>query len=593
VGGKNWAAAGMFSAAALIAVSSCYSGRDLPSEGHANAPPNGRGPGPIHLRDVTRETGITFQHTDGSSGRRYIVEPMSAGLALFDYDGDGWIDVYFLNGAPLKGTEVDVPPTNVLYRNEGNWRFTDVTDEAGVGDVGFGLGVAVGDYDGDGDPDLYLNNFGPNVLYRNNGNGTFTDVTEQAGVGNGDLVGAGTCFLDMDRDGDLDLYVANYIEFDYDSHVEQKFAGFPVYPRPADYVPVPDTLYRNNGDGTFTDVSLESGVGLHAGTGMGMVSADYDADGDADVFVLNDVDKNFFFQNDGTGKFEQAGLFLGAAYNRFGEANGSMGVDCGDFDNDGRLDFFMTCYQGELPVLYRNMGDGRLEDMTAPCGAGTGALPYVNWGAGLVDFDNDGDRDLFIANGHVDDNIEQFDDRTAYRARNLLLMNTGDGKFVDVSDQSGDGLLPEYSSRGAAFDDLDNDGDVDVVILNSRCGPTILRNDSPTGNHWIEIRLRGVHTNRDGVGAHVTVRAGDLVQLDEVHSGRGYQSHWGTRLHFGLGRRDRVDRIEVRWLGGGTDVLTNVEVDQLLTIAEGSSGPNASRGSQMAWSPETEPRGNK
>ncbi len=531
-----------------------------------------QGQSPILLRDVTSETGITFRHTDGSSGRRYIVENISAGVALFDYDGDGWIDVYFLNGAPLPGAEVDELPKNRLYRNRGGWRFTDVTDEAGVGDTGFGLGVAAADYDNDGDQDLYVNNFGPNVLYRNDGNGTFSDVTVRAGVGNGSRAGAGVAFLDADKDGDLDLYVANYVIFSCDIHLPHTILGVPSYRGPQDYAAHPDTLYRNNGDGTFTDVSIESGVAAHAGTGMGMVAADYDNDGDTDVFVCNDVKGNFLFENDGTGKFEEVGLITGVAYDFAGAWQGSMGADCGDYNNDGWLDFFMTDYQGELPALYRNSGEGFFEDATLHARAGIRAGPYVNWGTGFVDFDNDGDRDLFIACGHLQDNIELRDDSTEYLARNILLMNTGDGKFLDVSDTGGDGMLAKLSSRGTGFDDLDNDGDVDVVILNSRREPTILRNDSPNDHHWIQIRLQGTKTNRDGVGARVRVVAGDLSQVDEVHSGRSYQSHYGTRLHFGLGHRDRVDRIEVHWIGGGVDVFREVGVDRLLTLVEGTGG---------------------
>ncbi len=529
--------------------------------------------GPIELRDVTRQTGITFQHTDGGCGRRYIVETVSAGLALFDYDADGDVDIYFLNGAPLLGAEVDVPPTNALYRNDGGFRFTDVTEEAGVGDRGYGLGVAVGDYDNDGDPDVYLNNYGPNVLYRNNGDGTFTDVTDEAGVANGDKVGAGACFLDIDADGDLDLYVANYLRFSYDSHVSVTADGVPVYAGPSLYPPVPDTLYRNNGDGTFTDVSTESGVGAHAGWGMGIVACDYDNDGDTDVFIGNDVAENFLFENDGTGVFEEVGLTTGASCDLYGSTQGSMGVDCGDYDNDGWLDFYQTSYQRQHAVLFRNLGHGVLEDVTFLSGAGAGTVAHVTWGNGFVDFDNDGDRDIFVACGHLHDQVDRFDDSTSYLARNLVLMNTGDGKFVDVSDQCGDGLAVKLSSRGAAFDDLDNDGDVDVVILNSRREPTVLRNDSVGKNHWIQIRLRGTSSNRDGVGAHVKVAAGDLVQIDEVHSGRGYQSHYGTRLHFGLGEHDRADRVEVRWIGGGIDVLEDLAVDRGLTITEGSPGP--------------------
>jgi len=429
---------------------------------------------PIYLRDVTGQTGITFRHTDGSSGRRYIVETVTAGLALFDYDGDGRIDVYFLNGAPLSGTEVDLPPRNALYRNEGAWKFTDVTDEAGVGDTGFGLGVAVADYDNDGDPDVYVNNYGPNVLYRNNGDGTFTDVTERAGVACGNKAGAGACFLDADKDGDLDLYCANYVRFTYQNHVHPFVDGYPRYAGPKDYDPEPDVLFRNNGDGTFTDVSVESGIAAHEGTGMGMVCADYDNDGDTDVMVLNDVRGNFLFQNDGTGKFEEVGLFTAFAFNADGMELGSMGIDCGDYDNDGWLDLFMTSYSSELPVLYHNTQDGFFEDVTRATGAGIHAYPYVNWGVGFVDFNNDGHRDLFIACGHLQDNVHLYDDTTSYKVRNLVLLNTAQGEFLNVSDRAGDGLLPVHASRGAAFDDLDNDGDVDAVILNSREKPTIL-----------------------------------------------------------------------------------------------------------------------
>ena len=526
---------------------------------------------PIQLRDVTEQTGITFEHTDGGCGRRYIVETVSAGLALFDYDDDGDVDVYFLNGAPLLGTKVDAPPTNALYRNDGRWRFTDVTNQAGVGDTGYGLGVTTGDYDNDGDQDLYLNNHGPNVMYRNNGDGTFSDATHQTGTQNGSQVGGGACFLDVDQDGDLDLYVANYLEFSYDTHVNVTIDGVPVYPGPNRYRPLPDTLYRNNGDGTFSDVSVESGIVAHAGWGMGLVACDYDNDGDTDVFIGNDVAENFFFENDGTGKFEEVGLVAGASYDLRGNPQGSMGVDCGDYNNDGWLDFYQTSYQGQYAVLYQNLGGGLLEDVTFLTGAGAGTTPNVTWGSGLVDFDNDGDRDLFIACGHLYDTVDRFDDTTSYLARNILLMNTGRGKFVDVSRDSGDGLSAKFSSRGAAFDDLDGDGDVDAVILNSRRKPTILRNESLSGNHWIQIRLRGVNTNSDGVGARVKVVAGDLVQFDEVHAGRGYQSHYGTRLHFGLAGHDRIDRVEVRWIGGKVDVLRDLTGDQLLTITEGAT----------------------
>ncbi|MCY2988292.1 MAG: CRTAC1 family protein [Planctomycetota bacterium] len=527
------------------------------------------GVGPIQLTDVSRQVGIDFVHTDGSSGRRYIVEAMSAGLATFDYDGDGLIDIYFLNGAPLRGTTVAVPPTHHLYRNEGDWQFRDVTDAAGIGELGFGLGVTVGDYDNDGFPDLYANNYGANALYHNNGDGTFTAVTRAAGVGNGELVGAGTCFLDMDGDGDLDLYVGNYLDFSYEEHVVHTVDGIPRYPLPRDYVPVPDTLFRNNGDGTFTDVSAEAGISRVSGTTMGVVAADYDRDGDTDLLVVCDVAENLCFRNDGHGHFTEVGVQNGTAYNGTGDANGSMGVDCGDCDNDGWLDFFVTSYQSELPVLYRNLGDGTFEDATQTTQAGTGCLAYVKWGTGLIDFNNDGHLDIFIANGHTEDNVELWDRTTCYRCRNSLLLNDGTGHFQNISNLCGNGLLSEHAGRGAAFDDLDNDGDIDVVVQNSREAPTVLRNDTRNGNHWLEIILRGVTSNRDAVGTQVTVVAGDLQRVAEVHSGRGYQSHFGSRLHFGLGPHPRVDSLRIRWLGGASQELRDLAADQLVTIVEG------------------------
>lgn len=525
---------------------------------------------PVLLHDVSDETGIDFVHTDGSSGSRYIPETVTAGLATFDYDGDGLIDIYFLNGAPLRGAEYAETPSNELWRNVGDWRFVEVTTPAGVGDTGFGLGVATADYDNDGDQDLYVNNYGPNVLYRNNGDGTFAEVTNTAGVGCGDKVGAGAVFLDANVDGLLDLYAANYVDFTYENHITHAQHGYPEYAGPRDYEPVPDVLYQNNGDGTFSDVSDVSGIRDHAGSGMGMVAADFDADGDTDIFILNDVAGNFLMVNDGQGHYEEMGLLAGTAYNTYGEALGSMGVDCADYNNDGRLDFFMTSYQGELPVLYRNVGNGVFEDVTLASKIGEGAFPYVNWGVGLVDFDNDGLRDAFIANGHLQDQIDKYDDSTAYEARNVVQLNSGNGQFQNISDQCGDGLAPVRSSRGTAFDDLDNDGDIDAVVLNSRRRPTVIRNESSSSRHWLQIRLRGTTDNRDGVGAHVCVSAGPLKQMTEVHSGRGYQSHWGMRLHFGLGAQERVDRVEVRWLGGETDVFEDLEADRRIILTQGS-----------------------
>ncbi|MBC8392101.1 MAG: CRTAC1 family protein [Deltaproteobacteria bacterium] len=525
----------------------------------------------MSFTDVTNQTGITFIHTDGSSENFYIMETVCAGLALFDYDNDGDIDIYFLNGAALKGTEYESPPKNALYRNDGNFKFTDVTDPSGTGDTGFGLGVTVGDYDNDGDPDLYLNNYGPNVLYRNNGNGTFTDMTEKAGVDDGSGCGAGTCFLDIENDGDLDLYVSKYVVFGYDKTITLAMGGHPVYPSPKAFVFPEDSLYRNNGDGTFTDISQVSGIGKYRGSGMGMVCADYDNDGDTDIFVLNDSMENFLFQNDGKGIFEEVGLLSGVAYDFNGKVYGNMGVDCADYDNDGLLDFYSTSYAYQWTTLYKNIGDGMFEDVTFTTGAGEKTFQDTTWGTGFADFDNDGDRDIFVAVGGLQPYSEKYNDRMAYLTCNEVFMNTGDGKFINITDQAGDGLKVKLSSRGAGFDDLDNDGDIDVVILNSRREPTILRNDTKNKNHWVQILLKGVKTNIDGVGARVKVVSGDLVQIDEVHSGRSYQSHYGTTLHFGLGKHEKIDRIEVKWTGGQTDILKNPAVNQQLTITEGEN----------------------
>lgn len=526
----------------------------------------------IRLTDVTARAGIDFMHTDGSSGHRYIVETVASGLATFDFDGDGRVDILFLNGAPLPPNSKSSPaPRNALYRNEGDWKFKDVTQSAGLNDTAYHLGVCVGDYDNDGKPDIYLNNFGPNILYHNNGNGTFTDVTQQAGVGIGDHVGAGACFLDMDGDGDLDLFVASYVHFTFEKHQTRFINGRPVYAGPMNYPPAPSHLFRNNGNGSFTDVSVESGIASRPGTGMGIVCADYDGDGDTDIIVGNDAMGNFVWNNDGKGHFKEVGILSGLAYDRQGIGQGTMGVECGDYDNDGKLDFHMTSYQKQFALLYHNVGNGLFDDVTHLTGAGAGSYNAVEWGNGLVDFDNDGNRDLFMACGHLQDNAELWDDTATYESLNLLLANRGQGKFVDVSAVSGDGMKVKRSSRGAAFDDLDNDGKVDVVILNSRQKPTLLRNESATGNHWIGVQLRGTHSNRDGVGAQIRVKAGDLNLIDEVHSGRGYQSHYGMRPHFGLGPRTRVDQIEVRWIGGGTDIIQNPGIDRLIQITQGAA----------------------
>ena len=544
--------------------------RPTPQSKHAAAGRDWR-PRFLELVDWTRSAGVRFVHTDGSSGRRYIMETVSCGLALFDYDGDGLTDIYFCNGAPLPPTAAGGAPHDALYRNLGQLQFQDVTAEADIGCTGFGLGIAVADYDNDGYPDVYLNNYGPNRLYRNNGDGTFFDATAQAGLGGAERVGAGVCFLDRDTDGFLDLFAANYVQFSQNNHRAPTRLGRVVYPGPLDYPQETNSMFRNRGDGTWDDVSRQCGVAVKPGTGMGAVAGDFDGDGDTDIYVANDEMANFLYRNDGTGKFDEVGIFSGAAYDDTGSAHGSMGADCGDFDNDGRLDLFVTAYQGELATLYRNLGRGMFQDVTRLTGAGQGTTASVTWGCCLADLDNDGDRDLFIARGHLDDR----DANSAYRIPNLVLRNllieTGTARFVDISAKCGAGLQGRHSSRGVAVDDLDNDGDLDIVVLNSRQRATVLKNllqENGSKRHWLQLRLHGCDTNRSAVGTRVRVTAGDLVLVDEVHAGRGYQSHWGGRLHFGLGAHAHVDQIEIHWYGAGTTWLRNLPADQLITVSQ-------------------------
>lgn len=530
-------------------------------------------PEPIQLTDVTAQTGIGFVHSSGAGGRGFIVEAMTGGLALFDYDNDGLIDIFFTNGSPFRDAEKPVPLRHALYRNLGGWKFEDVTEAAGLNFRGYGLGVVVADYDNDNDQDLFITTFGRSVLYQNNGDKTFTDVTQKAGVAGAYPVGAGACFVDVDRDGYLDLFVATYVDFNYENHVPVLVKGEYLMAGPQYYKKLPDVLYRNRGDGTFEDISVSSGIGGTLGPGMGVVSADFDDDGDSDIFVAQDGSPNLLYQNDGTGKFEEVGLLCGVASNFEGKINGSMGVDCADMDGDGLLDLFVTNYQSEMPILYRNLGGGLFEDATRKAQIPSSLFPHVNWGTGFIDFDNDGDRDIFIANGHFD-RVELMDDRTSLKVPNFLLRNEGGGKYMDASKLSGPGMAIVESSRGAAFDDLDNDGDIDVVIQNSNAAPTLLRNDSVSKNHWLQISLNGTSTNRDGVGARVRVTAGNQKWIEEVHSGRGYQSHFGSRLHFGLGAHESVEQVEVRWPNGKTELFGPQKAGTHVRLKEGETTGN-------------------
>ncbi len=489
-------------------------------------------PNLIRLTDVTEKSGISFKHDSGGSGQAYIVEGVAAGSATFDYNNDGLIDIFFLNGRSLKGSNPNPQLRNALYRNDGNLTFTDVTVEAGLVDSGYGLGVVAADYDGDGDVDLYLNNYGPNVLYRNNGDRTFTDVTLEAGVANGNKVGAGSSFFDADGDGDLDLFVGNYIDFTYENHVEILREGIRYSAGPQYYRPVPDTFYRNEGNGKFVDATVQSNIGSIAGPTMGLVSADFDDDGDMDVFVCNDGEPNFLWINDGKGRFEESGLLMGVALDFDGHENANMGVDIGDYDQDGLVDLFTTNYQAEIPVMRRNLGGGLFEDTTAKCRIPNSLFPHVTWGTGFVDFDRDGDLDIYIACGHFDP-VELVDDSTSQKVRNVLLENVG-RKYRDVTSTSGDGMAIVESSRAACFDDLDNDGDVDVVVLNANARPSIVRNDTVSPHSWCQIELRQPGPNTQAIGAKVFVKYNKQQQRFDTTAGRGYQSHFGSRISVGI-----------------------------------------------------------
>jgi hypothetical protein len=537
--------------------------------GGAAAPPEAS---PIQLADASNRSGITFQHTHGGSGQEYIAEFMVGGLVTFDYDGDGWIDVFLTNGAPLRGTKAPHAPRDGLFRNNGDGTFTDVTAPAGVGDLHHTMGAAAADYDNDGDQDLYLSNFGPNVLYRNNGDGTFTDVTDAAGAGRGERLGAGVAFLDLENDGDLDLYVGNYVDFSYERHDRLAPTSHPFPPGPQDYGPVPDNVFRNNGDGTFTETSRDCGLANVVGPSMGVLASDFDDDGDADVFVANDAAPNHLLLNDGRGRFTEGAIFAGLAFDGAGQTLGNMGADLADYDNDGLLDLLVTEYSGQMPVLYRHRGRGVFDDATRQAQAGIASFPHVKWGPALVDLDNDADQDLFIATGHFLERVRAIDQRTGYRVANTLCENRG-GRFVDVSQRAGSGLAPIESSRGAAFDDLDNDGDLDGVVLNVNARPTVMENRSQIGHHWLQVLLKGRNANRDGVGARVHVVAANQSQVASVVSGRGYQSHFGTRLHFGLADRTRIDRVEVQWPGGRREEFNNLPVDRLHVLVEGTGQP--------------------
>lgn len=528
----------------------------------------GSQPEVVHFTDVSEQAKITFKHFS-TPEKRYIVESMSGGVALIDYNNDGYLDIYFVNSLTVDMVKSNRTTKSVLYRNNGDLTFTDVTEKAGVGDIGWGMGAIVADYNNDGFDDLYVTCVGPNHLLKNNGNGTFTDVTNTAGVGD-PRWSAGASFFDYDNDGKLDLYVANYVSFDFNNLPEFgkdktcQYKGVAVQCGPRGLPGDGDSLYHNNGDGTFADVTKKAGVTDPNGYyGMGVIASDFDEDGLIDIFVANDSTPNFLYKNQGDGTFKEIGFISGTALNENGAAQGSMGVTVADYNHDGRLDLFVTNFDDDYNVLYRNDGRGSFTDVSYAAKIAAVSLPYVGWGTKFFDYDNDGWVDLFVANGHVYPQIPSF------QQRNFVHKNRRDGTFTEVAEQLGAPFKEKRTGRGVAFGDLDNDGDVDVVLNNLGGAGQLLRNDGGNANNSVLIKLVGVKTNRSGVGAMVKVVSGALTQKDEVRSGDSYISQSDQRLHFGLEKRTKIDLIEIRWPSGVIDKVMGANVNKILTIKEG------------------------
>ncbi len=521
---------------------------------------------PLKFTEVTDASGIDWEHTTGRSKRGYIVEGIASGLASFDYDCDGLIDLFLLNGKVLVGKQPDANQQAGFFRNLGGFHFSDVSRLTRVDGSGYGLGVCAADYDGDGFSDLFINNFGFNRLFLNCGDGTFCETTESARIGDGEKVGGGVAFADFNGDQLLDLYVGNYVDFTLENSVYIERNGQVYHAGPRYYRSVPDTLYQNAGDGTFENISEKSGIAKHAGPTMGLIAADLNQDGNVDVFTCNDAKPNFYFTNDGKANFLEDGILSGLAFDFRGTSNASMGVDMGDFDGDGLQDLIVTNYQNELPVLYRNLGEGQFEDVSTTVRIAEALQPHVTWGCTLTDFDNNGTLDLYIGCGHFDD-AEITDDRTAKKVRDFLLLNDN-GRFKDVSRAVG--LTAVESTRSAAFDDFDNDGDIDIVTLNSNARPTVLRNDLPSTKNWLQIELVANSANRRAIGSTVVVTYGAHQRHMQVICGRGYQSSYGDRLTVGLPHSELSEaQVRLVWPDRSVEIF-QVPTGQRNQIVQGT-----------------------
>jgi hypothetical protein len=524
-------------------------------------------PAPVYPFDEipSAVSGITWTHTNGKSAEKYLPETTGAGCAFLDYDGDGWMDIYLVNSGKCDFFSPDPPLRNALYRNNRNGTFTDVTEKAGVAAGGFGQGVAVGDYDGDGFPDLYVTQYGRSILYHNNGDGTFSDVTEKAGVAAPGWSSSAVWF-DYDNDGRLDLFVCRFVDFDKSKHLPCEADNKPGYCIPRLYKPTASWLFHNNGDGTFTDVSKASGIARYLGKAWGAVATDINNDGRMDLFVANDTTANFLFLNRGNGQFEDTGAVAGVAYSEAGRPRSGMGVDSADFNEDGWMDLFVANIDHEMYSLYQNNHDETFDDQAGPTGIASATRLMSGWGLKFLDYDNDGNLDLFLSNGNPDDLIQVYHKDVDYEEPLRLFRGTGKG-FQNVSESSGPVFAKNLSARGLAVGDFDND----VLVTVNGGAPLLLRNNVGKQNHWLGVTLIGTKANRDAIGTRVTYQAGDLKRSRMKTGGGSFLSSHDPRLVLGVGQKTKVDFLDVKWTSKAVQRFTDLPIDRYITIVEGQN----------------------